>query len=122
MLKRKGPALGRYAVLSDSEPDAQFHGEDRVPRRPPALLRRERVPVGSIVLGALLAVTGAVLLAAALLHYLGHYKSPKPKAEITMLGLGLMCAVPGAYVLRVAWGVRRGHDGYSWSDIPGYDG
>ncbi|KAJ1475432.1 hypothetical protein T484DRAFT_1909707 [Baffinella frigidus] len=106
----------------DSEDDGGAGHDRRM------LLEQQNVmPVKSIVIASLLFTAGTIFLCIAF-----YCLAVASKEDITywwpgqswyepfglFISLGLLCFLPGFYVVRLVFCILRGYDGYSWHDIP----
>ncbi|KAI3382112.1 hypothetical protein SNEBB_009664 [Seison nebaliae] len=79
------------------------------------------VPVKAIVLAFVLFLIGTTLLLLAILMMTDVIKIKNSTRIWPLFILGIMCFIPGAYHLRVAFYAYRGYDGFNYTDIPSFD-
>lgn len=104
-------SAGAYARLVEDDPsDAWAH--ERAPLPPPPFPARE------VATAALLLALGVTFLTLSAYAVRGRLPGAAPGAGWGFLVLGLLSALPGFYVTRLAYYAARGRPGYSFDDIP----
>jgi len=105
------PITPRSSRLQAAD-DADAWAHERVPQPPPP------VPAKEIALAVGLLAAGTTFLALSGLIAQGRLPGAAPGAGWGLLVLGLLAALPGFYVTRIAYHAARGRPGFSFGDIP----
>lgn len=102
----------QYTRLSGAESD---YLDEQFDYPPP------KVPWKAIILSTILSIGGFILLLVGILIVTGHIDAQYQDRMHSMIVLGAIMFLPGAYHLRIAFCAFRNIPGYSYDDIPEFD-
>uniref|UniRef100_A0A0A9X246 Transmembrane protein 230 n=1 Tax=Lygus hesperus TaxID=30085 RepID=A0A0A9X246_LYGHE len=101
----------KYRKLSQRKEDS--FDERQFEQKPP------RIPWKAIIFAFILFIVGSGLLIMALLISAGLMENVKYEdRSLSLMILGFLMFLPGAYHVRIAYHALRGHPSYSFDDIP----
>ncbi|KAF6199175.1 hypothetical protein GE061_007200 [Apolygus lucorum] len=101
----------KYRKLSPKKDDS--FDEQQFEQKPP------RIPWKAIIFAFILLIFGSGLLIMALLISAGLMDNEKYEdRSLSLMILGFLMFLPGAYHVRIAYHALRGHPSYSFDDIP----
>ena len=107
-----GSSYARLVEADASASDADAWAHETAPLPPPPFPTRE------VATAVLLLAAGTTFLTLSAYAVRGRLPGAAPGAGWGFLVLGLLAALPGFYVTRVAYYAARGRPGFSWDDIP----
>ena len=106
----------KQMLIEDEDDDAHKYipGQFRLPER--------KFPKKAILLAVVLFVVGSAFLIMGSLIFTGFIGSEEGDNRwLSMIILGALTFIPGAYHTNIAYQTWRGTPGYSYADIPDFD-
>jgi len=82
-----------------------------------------RIPWRGIILAVVLLFVGTIFISVSALILSGvmRFENLDNIAPYGVMIIGILCFIPGAYHVRLAYCAYRGYDGYYFEDIPNFD-